>query len=709
MHNYDHDADWQPEAEEDNVSVPSSWGNPDRYDDYEMLDGISVAVARQEREAAAYANVAADYAPAAEYAAADRGADEYEHEPQDPAAGMDPASPRSSVSPGPPPQVLPSSARSMVGQSGVKFKNALGGIISGQPAPAPQDAPTAQNPHAVAAEAVDVPMEGVPPPSKSKPPRRTASLKGDTPKKTTVAYALDQMANMHKELLRVISELAKRVNDKKTAAETISVQIETLHAKIKRQDEKIKLQAELVKKLRDELNAARTERQNMFDTGSESGEEVPVAAKRRARPGPSNANKRARHEDEREMERISDAPASTQAAQRGEGSRGDANRGPPSNAHRGDGPVQSDVRDQAPRGAHPAGNHHNGGPAMGWGPTEKGRGSRQCGHPASGFNGGRRANARGGCGRHRGMQGGSQEGRSMDDPKGKQRASHADDDDYLPPPSFPPVQHRAEVKIGPIVWRKKTYEALMKFLDKIDDDTPRHLPRVPHPIYATDPDEYDYILTRWPKPGTPGAAHPTGPTPVLNSSIDGLGNSTVHEEVPGTSSNTNSFTSDGRQVSIKCWNIAGRLATHLSHPTFQSELENYDINLFQETHLYPTQELALPIPSGYNIHAIAREPLAGTFDIPWGGVAAIVRTDLRAKVETPLCGPDLLVMRIGAVCLFNTYVLPNGSSWEHWTATHPMEKLSQLIGVARERGDAGRAVLQLGADHGLRILNGDSR
>ncbi|KAK7016922.1 hypothetical protein R3P38DRAFT_2541128, partial [Favolaschia claudopus] len=199
--------------------------------------------------------------------------------------------------------------------------------------------------------------------------------------------------------------------------------------------------------------------------------------------------------------------------------------------------------------------------------------------------------------------------------------------------------------------------------------------------------------------------------------------------------------SNGRQISIRCWNINGRLASNLSHPAFVSEISKYDVILFQETHLLPDQELSLPLPPGYDIYAVAREPSCSTFDKPWGGVLTMVRSDLNAEKDESLSGPDLLVLRLGCLSLFNAYILPHGSPWAAWSPIAPIDKLNQSVAVARFRGDAvcvngdlngrtacrrvdphahpprfsmdntvntqGREILQLADDHNLRILNGD--
>jgi exonuclease III len=121
----------------------------------------------------------------------------------------------------------------------------------------------------------------------------------------------------------------------------------------------------------------------------------------------------------------------------------------------------------------------------------------------------------------------------------------------------------------------------------------------------------------------------------------------------------------------------------------------------------------------------------------------MVRNDLDAEWDQILSGPDLLVLKVGSLSLFNAYVLPHGSPWTQRAQIAPIDKLQQSIAVARLRGDAvcvigdlngrtgcrhvhlhthpprfsmddkvntqGRAILRLVADHNLRILNGDSR
>ncbi|KAJ7899470.1 hypothetical protein B0H14DRAFT_2556547 [Mycena olivaceomarginata] len=194
---------------------------------------------------------------------------------------------------------------------------------------------------------------------------------------------------------------------------------------------------------------------------------------------------------------------------------------------------------------------------------------------------------------------------------------------------------------------------------------------------------------------------------------------------------------------------ASNFPSVLDHPQNLSSIDVMQVEDFTDkdnneaqTHLYPSQELSLPLPSGYDVFAVARTPSL-TFEKQWGGVVAIVRRSLGICLDDALSGPDLLVLKTGPVCIFGAYVLPAGSSWEGWSPVHPLEKLEQSVAVAKLRGDAvvvmgdlngrtgcrrtsrtnhpsrfsldttvntqGRSILQFGDDYGLRILNEDVR
>ncbi|KAJ6600443.1 hypothetical protein DFH09DRAFT_1498040 [Mycena vulgaris] len=75
-----------------------------------------------------------------------------------------------------------------------------------------------------------------------------------------------------------------------------------------------------------------------------------------------------------------------------------------------------------------------------------------------------------------------------------------------------------------------------------------------------------------------------------------------------------------QSVTIKSWNINGAFALQMSCPIFRSELEMYDVNLFNETHLRPSQHDTIDLPPGYTIVSRTRRPKS-SFDQSWGGVA----------------------------------------------------------------------------------------
>jgi exonuclease III len=139
-------------------------------------------------------------------------------------------------------------------------------------------------------------------------------------------------------------------------------------------------------------------------------------------------------------------------------------------------------------------------------------------------------------------------------------------------------------------------------------------------------------------------------------------------------------THDGeRTLHVKSWNIRGNLAVGLTHRGFLHSLRQYDVNLFQESHLMPCQEESLPVPHGYSIWAISRTPCKEFTGRQWGGVVAIARHTLPIRLNEALSGPDLMVLDCGNFSLINVYVLPSGSPWESWTDTPPWDRFGVTV------------------------------
>jgi hypothetical protein len=126
-------------------------------------------------------------------------------------------------------------------------------------------------------------------------------------------------------------------------------------------------------------------------------------------------------------------------------------------------------------------------------------------------------------------------------------------------------------------------------------------------------------------------------------------------------------------ISIKSWNIKGDLPIKLSCPDFRREMSRYHINLFQETHLRPQQIDALYVPRYFVCFARSR-PAKRNFGKAWGGVLAIVSSTLSPVHREDLSGPDFHVISFPSFILYNVYLLPGQSPWEHWTDTHPSSR-----------------------------------
>ncbi|KAE9384183.1 hypothetical protein BT96DRAFT_1008337 [Gymnopus androsaceus JB14] len=95
---------------------------------------------------------------------------------------------------------------------------------------------------------------------------------------------------------------------------------------------------------------------------------------------------------------------------------------------------------------------------------------------------------------------------------------------------------------------------------------------------------------------------------------------------------------------------------------FMEDIKNYDLALFQETHLRPEEHERILLPNGYNMFG---KPAPE--DRPWGGVVAFVRKGISAKLS-PLSGTDLMVLEVEDMTIANAYVLPESStSWREFT------------------------------------------
>ncbi|KAJ7764903.1 hypothetical protein B0H16DRAFT_1454701 [Mycena metata] len=381
-----------------------------------------------------------------------------------------------------------------------------------------------------------------------------------------------------------------------------------------------------------------------------------------------------------------------------------------------------------------------GAPGATWGEPSLPRGPKNweapyagpSGGPNRGFNRGR--GGRGG--QHSGPRGGYRGGFNGAPRMQGSYQSHAGPSAPHPPPPppfrAPDAPHfpslRPEVRIGQGTWTDRhTFEDICAYIAEIKAKGFGPVPR-PKKVGEPEGENAKYVVATF------FNRHDAG---VFKQCWNWWCSSNV---LYSEDSNAPSF--NGRKISVRCWNVNGRLAANLSHPDFFSKVSDYDVNFFQETHLYPSQELTLPVPSGYDVFAVARTPSL-TFGKQWGGVVAMVRTDLELSVDEILSGPDLLVLKAGAATIFSAYVLPHGSPWEEWASVAPLEKLAQSIAIAKIRGDAvivvgdlngrtadrrvdsgshpsrlsadatvntqGRALLQIGRDYGLRILNGDLR
>lgn len=140
-----------------------------------------------------------------------------------------------------------------------------------------------------------------------------------------------------------------------------------------------------------------------------------------------------------------------------------------------------------------------------------------------------------------------------------------------------------------------------------------------------------------------------------------------------------------RNVTVRCWNVNGRLAQLMLLPNFRESVSYYDVNLFQETHFWPDTHETILAPAGYKVVAKSRKPHRDMRK-NYGGVAAIVSDMLEFSVSDVLSAPDLLVLDFGAMLVFNAYILPSSGPWKEWADVHPLQSLNEKLAIATGMG-----------------------
>ncbi|KAK7013297.1 hypothetical protein R3P38DRAFT_2455505, partial [Favolaschia claudopus] len=119
----------------------------------------------------------------------------------------------------------------------------------------------------------------------------------------------------------------------------------------------------------------------------------------------------------------------------------------------------------------------------------------------------------------------------------------------------------------------------------------------------------------------------------------------------------------------------------MSCPDFRKEVERFDINLFQETHMYPDQEDTVELPHGFSIFSRARNT-SDLFNEAWGGVAVVYRASLNVEYRKDLSGPDFMVLQLNELLVYNTYLLPESSQWAGALEKDPCGALAASLSLA---------------------------
>lgn len=131
-------------------------------------------------------------------------------------------------------------------------------------------------------------------------------------------------------------------------------------------------------------------------------------------------------------------------------------------------------------------------------------------------------------------------------------------------------------------------------------------------------------------------------------------------------------------LSILSWNCNGHLALKISHTYFVDMITSNDICFIQETYLSPSQEDALPLPSGYTIATRSR-PVKARGRLPAGGVAVVVKDSIPYMLCSDFSSPDLIVMDFHSFFFIGAYIVPQNSNWRKWSSVDPALKFAEAV------------------------------
>ncbi|KAF5320338.1 hypothetical protein D9611_011279 [Ephemerocybe angulata] len=126
---------------------------------------------------------------------------------------------------------------------------------------------------------------------------------------------------------------------------------------------------------------------------------------------------------------------------------------------------------------------------------------------------------------------------------------------------------------------------------------------------------------------------------------------------------------------------------------FRGDIRKYDINIFQETHVYEGGMGAIADVPGYEMFSVERKYKEVFVNQQWGGVVVVARAELGLTVDRELTSTDILVLQADQLVIVAAYILPEGSDWRNFTEVDPFEKLLEVLAVV---GGRGRPVLVCG-------------
>lgn len=116
-------------------------------------------------------------------------------------------------------------------------------------------------------------------------------------------------------------------------------------------------------------------------------------------------------------------------------------------------------------------------------------------------------------------------------------------------------------------------------------------------------------------------------------------------------------------------------------PAFRREIEQFDVNIFQESHLLEGGLQYVRGVDGFDMLSEERR-YKSLFKYQYGGVVVLARKCLKLRRNEEWTSTDVLTLESDDLVLISAYIVPDSNKkWEKFADVHPYERLEEVMTV----------------------------